>query len=290
MTIANGEPYGSKSVDLFDIVDHAFIRIVRAAEDHLSNKNFRSEFHRTQFTAMARRGGKRGGTRMRMAKVTKKRAYCRRRKPVKKQQRKRKRDDDSEIEAAITRVKDYKGKKIKPDPSDVDTDAGTSLATSQDLQEFSDETSAGLAFCPSDSTPGKKETSKREDNKGKNKRKRKEKKAETSEASGDSKTTTEKTPARKSPAKKQRPNSKRRRSSQKGEDQTQITKGNESGKPSESAGSGNMNMNKNVPDPNNPQKGGGEATDAKEPCSDKAAPKDVVVEEQHEEESSSSSG
>lgn len=44
--IVNGELYGFKFVDLFDIVDYVFIRIVRVVEDYLLNKNFRSEFYR----------------------------------------------------------------------------------------------------------------------------------------------------------------------------------------------------------------------------------------------------
>lgn len=70
----------------------------------------------------------------------------------------------------------------------------------------------------------------------------------------------------------------------------QIIKGNEFGKLSEFVGSGNMNMNKNVLDFNNFQKGGGEVMDVKEFCSDKVVFKDVVVEEQYEEESFSFSG
>lgn len=203
---------------------------------------------------------------------------------MKKQQRKRRNDDKNEIENAITQVRDYKGKKIKPDSSDIDTDGGTSLATTQDLLEFSDETSVGLASCPS-SNPQLKQDPKQEE-KGKRKRKRKEKKEDSEMSQGESKSIPEKSPRRKS-SKKRRPSSKRRRSSQKGEDQTQVNKKIESAKPSESAGSGNMN--KNVVDPNNTQKC--EPTDTKEPCNDKVAPKEGNVdEEQHEEESSSSSG
>nr|PNR33082.1 hypothetical protein PHYPA_025025 [Physcomitrium patens] len=230
---------------------------------------------------MARRAGKRGGSKMRMAKVAKRRSHVlRQRKPVAvKQQRKRNiKDDDYGSETATARAGDCKGKKIKLDQSDVDTDGDTSLATS--LQGFSEETSASPASWSSDSTPGKGNA--KHDQKGKRKRKYRKVIKEISVMSSGSQTTTERT-SRKS-SRKSSP--KRRRPSYILEKQTHQSKQSESGKTTDPAATGSTSKKGNHPQVgNDAQKGVPKDAEPKE----KATAKEVV-DDKHEEESSSSSG
>lgn len=190
---------------------------------------------------MAKRSGKRKGSTSRKSIVVKRKAFFpRRRKPAAKKQRlKKKSRHVSDVGVAIGLVRGCKGKNIKRGQSDVNSKNDTSIATS--LQAFSDETSGSPASYPSDSTLRGNDSMGTE--KGKRKRKSRKEVKQISEVSGSSKTTSNRTPRNSS----KKPKLKRRRSSLISDEQTQMSKQSESGKPNESAGSGTAKQKGNDP-------------------------------------------
>ena len=190
---------------------------------------------------MAKRGGRRGGSKMRSSKSMKRQSYNHKRKPPRKnaqQRKKRRKDENSEVDAeskdTIQQQRDRKGKKVEPEQSENKTEGGQSLATSQEIQKALE---GSNAVGPTT----KKEDPRRSNRDDLEKAKKGLVKLKEKQPQSASKSETKVSMDKKSSKKKtnKRSNNGRRRDNRRGKE-TPVSKGSES-KQSNSGGSESMN-------------------------------------------------
>ena len=191
---------------------------------------------------MAKRGGQRGGSKMRSSKSMKRQSYSHKRKPPRKnaqQRKKRRKDENSEVDAkskdTIQQQRDHKGKKVEPEQSENKTEGGQSLATSQEIQKALEESNAA-------GPATKKENPRHRDRDNLEKAKKGLVKRKEKQPQSVSESETKVSTGKKSNKKKtnKRRNNDRRRDNRRGEE-TPVSKGSES-KRSNSDGSESMNQ------------------------------------------------